>query len=65
GIAVLGAFIFGLDTDTPLTIANRVEYMLNSDIDAMQASILTPLPGTPLFNRMVAEDRLIHKNFPE
>ena len=65
GIAVLGAFIFGLDTDTPLTIANRTEYMLNSDIDAMQASILTPLPGTPLFNRMVAEDRLIHKNFPE
>ena len=65
GIAVLGAFIYGLDSDTPETIANRTNYILNSDIDAMQASILTPLPGTPLFNRMKNEGRLIHSNFPE
>ena len=65
GIAVLGAFIFGLDTDTPDTIKHRVDYMLNADIDAMEASILTPLPGTPLFDRMQKEGRLIHNNFPE
>ena len=65
GIAVLGAFIFGLDTDTPETMANRTQYMINADIDAMQASILTPLPGTPLFNRMKAEGRLVHNHFPE
>jgi len=65
GIAVIGAFIYGLDTDTPETIANRTEYMLESDIDTMQAMILTPLPGTPLFTRMQKEDRLIYNNFPE
>jgi len=65
GIAVLGAFIYGLDSDTPKTIKNRTNYMLNSDIDAMQASILTPLPGTPLFNRMQEDDRLIYNNFPD
>lgn len=65
GIAVIGAFIFGLDTDTPETIANRTKYMLDSDIDAMQATILTPLPGTPLFARMQNEKRLIYDNFPE
>jgi len=63
GIAVLGAFIYGLDSDTPETIINRTNYILNSDIDAMQATILTPLPGTPLFDRMKADDRLIHKKF--
>ncbi len=65
GIAVLGAFIYGLDTDTPTTIKNRTNYILNSEIDAMQATILTPLPGTPLFNRMQQENRLIYNNFPE
>jgi len=65
GIAVLGAFIYGLDSDTPETISNRTNYILNSDIDAMQASILTPLPGTPLFDRMNKEGRLIYNNFPD
>lgn len=65
GIAVLGAFIFGLETDTKETIQNRVKYILKSNIDAMQATILTPLPGTPLFNRMRDEGRLTLNNFPE
>ncbi len=65
GMAVLGAFIYGLDTDTAETIANRTTYILDSDIDTVQASILTPLPGTPLFERMKADGRLIYNNFPE
>ncbi len=65
GIAVLGAFIFGLDSDTPETIQHRVDYMLSADIDAMQATILTPLPGTPLFDRMQKEGRLVNNKFPE
>ena len=65
GIAVLGAFIFGLDTDTPETIDNRTTYILNSEIDSMQASILTPLPGTPLFDRIKKENRLIYNDFPK
>lgn len=64
GIAILGAFIYGLDTDTPKTIENRTKYILNSSVDAIQASILTPMPGTPLFNRMQQDNRLIHNNFP-
>ncbi len=65
GIAVLGAFIYGLDSDTPQTIKNRTQYLIDSDIDAMQATILTPLPGTPLFNRMKKDGRIIYDNFPE
>lgn len=64
-IAVMGAFIYGLDNDTPETIYNRTTYILNADIDIMQASVLTPLPGTDLYCRMLAEGRLLHTNYPE
>lgn len=64
-IAVMGAFIFGLDNDTPETLRRRTDYILNSDIDIMQATILTPLPGTLLFNRFLEENRLLYTNFPE
>jgi len=64
GIAVLGAFIFGLESDTPEKIINRAKYILNSGVDAMQTTILTPLPGTALYNRFVKENRLIYTNYP-
>ncbi len=65
GISVVGAFILGLDNDTPETILNRTDYMIESDIDIMQASVLTPLPGTELFERLKAEGRLLYHNYPE
>ncbi len=65
GIAVLGAFIYGLPTDTPESMAVRTEYINTAAIDAVQATILTPLPGTGLFNRMIADNKVIANNFPE
>ena len=64
-ISVLGAFIFGLENDTPETIENRTNYILGADIDIVQASMLTPLPGTDLFKRFEAEGRLLYHNYPE
>ncbi|HPE86252.1 MAG: radical SAM protein [Bacteroidales bacterium] len=63
-IAVLGAFIFGLDTDSEQDILDRAEYIKKSRVDAMQLSILTPLPGTKVFQRAVDENRLLYTNFP-
>ncbi len=65
GIAVIGAFIFGLDSDTPETLHHRVDYMLNADIDVMQATVLTPLPGTQLYDRLKKEERLVFTNYPD
>ena len=64
GISVVGAFILGLDSDTPESILHRADYMIESDIDIMQASILTPLPGTELFDRLKAQGRLLYQDFP-
>lgn len=65
GISVLGAFIYGLETDTPTSMRKRTAYINDADIDAVQATILTPLPGTPMYNRMKDQGRLIFDNYPE
>ena len=64
GISINGGFIFGMDHDTPESINRRYDYMLKSSIDAFQTTILTPLPGTALFERLKAENRLLRTNFP-
>jgi radical SAM superfamily enzyme YgiQ (UPF0313 family) len=64
GIAVLGAFIFGMDGDTPEKLHHRTDYMIHSGIDVMQTTYLTPLPGTRLFDRLQQEGRLLYTDFP-
>ncbi|HNT74459.1 MAG TPA: radical SAM protein [Anaerolineae bacterium] len=64
GIAVLGAFIFGMDDDTPDKLRRRAAYMVNSGVDVMQRTFLTPLPGTRLFEKLHHEGRLIYADFP-
>ena len=65
GISVLGAFIYGLESDTPETMAQRTEYINGTDIDAVQATVLTPLPGTGLFNRMQKNGSVVYNNYPD
>ncbi len=66
GIAVLGAFIFGMDGDTRAKLQRRANYMIyNRGIDIMQRTRLTPLPGTRLFDRYRQEGRLLYTNFPQ
>lgn len=64
GIAGLGAFIYGMDTDTPESIRKRTDYILKSGVDVMQVTHLTPLPGTRLFDRLSNENRLLYTDFP-
>jgi radical SAM superfamily enzyme YgiQ (UPF0313 family) len=64
GIAVLGAFIYGMDSDTPEALRRRTDYILGSGIDVMQTTYLTPLPGTRLFSKLLREERLLYTNFP-
>jgi radical SAM superfamily enzyme YgiQ (UPF0313 family) len=64
GIAVLGAFIFGMDSDTVELLRRRANYMIHSGVDVMQSTFLTPLPGTRLFERYYKEGRLLYTDFP-
>lgn len=64
GISVLGALIYGLDSDSRQDLFDRSKFAIESNMDAMQATIITPLPGTGLFKRLEKEKRLIFTNFP-
>ena len=64
GIAVLGSFIYGMDSDTPETMSRRTDYILEGGVDAVQTTCLTPLPGTRLFKRLEDEGRLLYTDFP-
>lgn len=65
GISVLGALIYGLDSDTREDLFKRTKFAIESGMDAMQATIVTPLPGTGLFKRMKESGRLLYTNYPE
>jgi radical SAM superfamily enzyme YgiQ (UPF0313 family) len=65
GIGVYGAFIIGMDEESPAYYEEMAEFLIHSGMDIVQISILTPLPGTRLFKQMESEGRLIYKNFPE
>jgi radical SAM superfamily enzyme YgiQ (UPF0313 family) len=65
GISILGAFIFGMDTDSKQALYDRAQYILKSSVDAWQTTILTPLPGTGLFERLKSENRILYTNYPD
>jgi len=65
GIGVIGSFILGLDTDTPQKLRDRAKFMIECGVDAVQLTIVTPLPGTALFNQLLQEGRLLYTDFPK
>ena len=57
GIRVLGSTIVGLEHHTPGNIAGEIEQAVAHDTDFHQFMLFTPLPGTPLYQRMESEGR--------
>ena len=64
GILVAGGFIIGLDVHergVGKQIAIAAERYC---LDVLNATFLTPLPGTRLWERMQSEQRIVYNNFP-
>ncbi len=59
GINIHGMFIFGADDDDPKTIRATVKFAKKNELESVQFMILTPLPGTPVFESMAKEGRLL------
>jgi len=64
GIAVIAGFIFGWEDDTKKRIDHRVAFTRKCHADSIQSTLMTPLPGTRLFERLKREDKLVLNNFP-
>jgi radical SAM superfamily enzyme YgiQ (UPF0313 family) len=59
GLEVVSGIIMGLDTDTPETGANILEFIDVSNIPLLTINLLYALPKTPLFDRLKREGRLL------
>jgi radical SAM superfamily enzyme YgiQ (UPF0313 family) len=63
GIAINGTFVFGLDDQTPDVFEETAQFVIDTGIDLPRFAILTPFPGTALFKRLEAEDRITTRNW--
>ena len=63
GIAIEGAFIFGFDNDDKSIFRKTVKFIEKVKLDVVQFSILTPLPGTRLQEKLEKEGRIIDRNW--
>lgn len=64
GLGIYGSFIVGLDDDTPEVFPQIEEFVLDAQLDCALVNVLSPTPGTTLWERFVAEGRLLYTDFP-
>ncbi|PNX48604.1 MAG: hypothetical protein BV459_01990 [Thermoplasmata archaeon M11B2D] len=62
-MAVIGDFIFGFDNDTHDVFSKTLQVIQALQIDVADFSILTPFPGTPLFQKLDREKRILTKDW--
>ncbi len=63
GINIAGSFIFGLDEDDTTVFKRTVDFIMENSIDAAQFHILTPFPGTRLYDAMDKEGRITDRDW--
>jgi radical SAM superfamily enzyme YgiQ (UPF0313 family) len=63
GIGIIAGIVFGYDWDTTRVFPETLDFLLRNNVDALQATILTPFPGTPLYAEMNAQGRLTDHNW--
>ncbi|OGV67551.1 MAG: hypothetical protein A3K19_13390 [Lentisphaerae bacterium RIFOXYB12_FULL_65_16] len=65
GIVIQGCFIFGMDSDTPDIFRDTVAAVNELQIDIPRYAVFTPYPATRAYQRLKAEDRLLHEYWPD
>lgn len=63
GIGVMGAFIVGLENDTADTFNRIKKFVYDNTLYNVQITILTPLPGTEVREKLLKEKRLLNTDW--
>ena len=58
GIGVYAGFVFGMADDDEHIFPRTLEFLGDARVDVAQLTILTPFPGTPLFDEMERQGRI-------
>ncbi len=59
GICLEGGIVFGFDSDDRAIFQRTLEFILESKIDSVNINILHPIPGTPVFQQLEQEGRIL------
>ncbi len=59
GIAVQAGIVFGFDHDTPAIFKDTLDFLEETGVQNATFNILTPFPGTAIFQRLEAEGRIL------
>ena len=62
-IGVMGTFMVGFDEDTPEVFDQIVDFAMENRLETAFVLILTPMPGTKLFEQMRSENRIFSHNW--
>ncbi len=62
GIEVMGGFIIGFDSDKPDIFERQFEFIQKAGVVTAMVGLLTALPKTRLYQRLVGERRLIRES---
>lgn len=65
GIMINGSFIFGLPEDTGEVFRHTTQWAIESGITTATFHILTPYPGTKLYNQMASQNLIMNSNWDE
>ncbi|MGC8777507.1 MAG: B12-binding domain-containing radical SAM protein [Candidatus Caldatribacteriaceae bacterium] len=63
GVRIWGSFILGSLKDTRATIKKTIEFAKNINPDIVQFSVLTPFPGTHIYEELLREKRIFSTNW--
>jgi radical SAM superfamily enzyme YgiQ (UPF0313 family) len=63
GIQVNGSFVLGFDHDGPEVFDRTVEWIEANRLECATFHILTPYPGTPLFDALAEQRRIVHRDW--
>jgi radical SAM superfamily enzyme YgiQ (UPF0313 family) len=63
GVSIVGSFMFGFDNDTVDIFDTTFEAIQNWGLDMADFQIVTPFPGTKLYDRLKAEGRILTQDW--
>jgi radical SAM superfamily enzyme YgiQ (UPF0313 family) len=63
GVMINASFMFGLDRDDESVFDRTVEWAVHHGIETATFHILTPYPGTALYDRLQQQGRILHSRW--
>ncbi len=62
-MSVIGSFMFGFDGECKDVFSSTLQGIDALGIDAADFNVLTPIPGTPLFDRLEKQNRILSRDW--